>query len=222
MVLTYHTHPPFVVGPQQGLTYDLAAYLTAHANGRYVFEVREMSRPALDKSLDMPLVSMVPWVHPVWFNDPHETRYLWSPYVFMQDATAVISRRDRPVVYQGPASLAGMIFGGLKGHVYAGIDAYIRETQALRRVDADNHLENFQKLLKRRIDVTLIPESAVLYLMKQEGLADQLFVSPHPHSQFTRRFFVTQQRADLCTYLNQTLSAAATQPAWQALLKQYR
>ena len=222
MVLTYHTHPPFIVGARQGLTHDLAAYLNEHSGGRYEFEVRSMSRPALNKSIEMPLVCIVPWVNPVWFKDQAETKYLWSTQVLMRDGNAVVSRSDRRVVYEGPASLAGMTLGGLRGHLYEGIDAYIRDKKSLRRVDADRHLDNFQKLLKGRIDVTLTPESAALYLIKREGPGAKLFISPNPHSRYERRFFVTDQREDIRKYINEALSGAAAQEEWSAILERYR
>ncbi len=222
MVFTYHTHPPFTVGAKRGLTSDLAAYLTGHSGGLYTFEVREMSRPALNKRIDMALAGMVPWVNPVWFKDQEESKYLWSAQALMHDGNAVISRSDRRVVYKGPASLGGMILGGLKGHLYAGIDDYIRETKSVRRVDTNRHLDNFRKLLKGRIDVTLTPKSAALYLIKREGLGDKLFVSPHLHSQYERRFFVTNQRQDIRAYIDQAFSGAAAQEEWNAILQRYR
>ena len=210
-VLTYHTHPPFIVGAKQGLTYDLAAYLNDHSGDRYEFEVRSMSRPALNKLIEMPLAGIVPWVNPVWFMDQAETKYLWSTLELMRDGNAVVSRSDRRVVYDGPESLAGMTLGGIRGHMYEGIDAYIRDKKSLRRVDADRHLDNFQKLLEGRIDVTLTPESAAIYLIKREGLGDKLFVSPNPHSRYERRIFVTDHRKDIRNYIDKVLSGAAAQ-----------
>ncbi|MGE3537409.1 MAG: substrate-binding periplasmic protein [Candidatus Tectimicrobiota bacterium] len=221
LLLTYHTHPPFVTGVKQGLTYDLAAYLTERAGHRYRFEVREMSRPALDKSLPILQAVIVPWVNPIWFHDQAETTYLWSTTVLMHDGMSVISRQEKKVVYTGPASLANLTLGALKGHVHEEIDQYIHDSQALRRVDADQHLDNFHKLLNGRIDVTLTPESAALYLLKREHLLERLFLSPKP-GRYARRLFVTQQRTDLRDYIDAAFSSAADQQSWDEILRRYR
>lgn len=220
-ILTYHTHPPFITGARQGLTYDLAIYLSERSGGRYRFEIREMSRPAVDKALTLPRIALVPWVHPAWFHDVTESKYLWSTQGLMDDSTSFISRQAKKIIYEGPASLAHLTIGGLRGHVYDDIDTYVQHTHTIRRVDADQHLENFQKLINGRIDLALVPESAALYLLKREHLAETLFVSAKPE-RYVRRFLVTQQRHDIMTYIDATLADPAGRHAWDMILTRYR
>ena len=49
----------------------------------------------------------------------------------MEDSNALISYQKREIVYDGPQSLDGLIFGGVRAHVYAGIDDYIKGTGRL-------------------------------------------------------------------------------------------
>ena len=132
-----------------------------------------------------------------------------------------MSRSDRAIVYEGPESLSGMTMGGLKGHRYVGIDDYIQETNAIRRVDADRHLDNFRKLLRDRVEVTLTPESTALYLIAREGLTADLFLSPNPHSRYDRRLFVTGGRQDILDDIEKAFSGAAAKEAWRAVLNRY-
>jgi len=219
---TYHTHPPFITGKNQGLTYDLADYLTSKSSERFVFVVMPMSRPHLNKAIEQPEAAIVPWVNPAWFKDKAETRYLWSRYALMEDANGIVSRQDARIVYEGPASLSGHAFGGIRGHVYTGIDPFIAQSNTTRRVDSDNHVENFTKLRDGRIDVTLIPESAARYLIKEHGLEDTLYISPEPHSRYQRRLLVPGGRTDLIVFVDGLFFESSEDNQWQELIARYR
>lgn len=221
-VLTYHTHPPFITGQKQGLTYDLADFLTRQSSGRFVFEVTPMSRPRLNKAIEQSEAAIVPWVNPAWFKDKAETRYLWSRRPLMEDANGIVSRQDARIDYDGPASLSGLTFGGIRGHVYTGIDPFIAQSNSTRRVDADNHLANFGKLKDGRIDVTLTPESAARYLIKEHGLEDILYISPKPHSSYQRRVMVPGGRTDLTAFVDELLSESSEDSEWHIIVERYR
>ncbi len=220
-VYTYHTHPPFVTGKHEGLTFDLAKYLSEKSGGRFRFRVVLMSRPRLNKAIKDPGAMIVPWVNPAWFKDVEEKRYLWSKNALMEDANGIISRRGRNLNYEGPSSLSGLIFGGIRGHIYTGIDDFIRHSKTTRRVNTDNHLANFQKLSKGRIDVTLTPESAARYLIKEHSLGEELYLSPKPHSRYRRRVMVPNGRADIMAFINEVLAASRHDKAWLQMFARY-
>ena len=221
-IYTYHTHPPFIIGQNQGLTYDLADFLTSKSSGRFVFVVTPMSRPRLNKAIEKPEAAIVPWVNPAWFKDKAETRYLWSSHPLMKDANGIVSRRDARIDYEGPASLSGLTFGGIRGHVYTGIDPFIEQSNTTRRVDSDNHLENFGRLQDGRIDVTLTPESAARYLIKKHGLENILYISPRPHSRYQRRVMVPGGRTDLKAFVDGLLSESSEDNEWLEIIERYR
>ena len=221
-IYTYHTHPPFITGAKRGLTYDLAAFLTKYGAGRYAFNVREASRPALDKLIATPVTGIVPWVSPDWFGDRGKRKYLWSTHVFMRDRMVIVSRADRRIEYDGVASLAGLTFGGIRGHRYVEIDDYIRDAKTLRRLDADRHLDNFRKLVKQHIDVTLLPESAARYFLQREHLSNLLYIASKPHSEFECSLFVINRRQDILAYIDQVFASAAARAEWEALFRNYQ
>ncbi len=221
-ILTYHTHAPFIVTESEGLTYDFAEYLNSKAAGKYNFQVVPMSRPRLNKLIEKPDVFIVPWVNPVWFKDKSESRYLWSDRPVMEDGNAIISRSDRKLVYDGPASIGGLVFGGIHGHVYSGIDDFIDDSEVTRRVDTDNHFANFEKLRKKRIDVTLTPESAARFLIKQHELSDELYISPKPHTRYARRIMVLNNREDILSFINGVLAGSSSDSEWAALFDRYQ
>jgi polar amino acid transport system substrate-binding protein len=222
IIYTYHIHPPFIVEGGTGLTYDLADYLTGHSDGRFQFEVAPMSRPRLNAQLYKPIAGIVPWVEPAFFKDSAETKYLWTQQVLMHDSSQIVSTRESSVVYEGPLSLAGLIFGGIRGHVYSDIDKTIGKGGAIRRVDSDSHKESFEKLFDGRVDVTLLPGSSTDFLIWQNDAADYVFVSPKPHSRTARRVLVLNQRADLREFIDHHFAAAGPDAEWANICQKYR
>lgn len=219
---TYHTHPPFQISQNKGLSYDLADYLTQRSKGRYEFAVKPMSRPRVDKMLDQAQSGVIPWVNPVWFKDVKEDKYMWTQGVFMEDGNAIISHQKKRIIYEGPETLKGLLFGGLRGHFYQGIDDYIKETHQRVRVDAENHIDNFRKLTKQRIDVTLMPESGALYYINQANLSDVLFVSPKLHTQFQRRAIIINKRKDILEFLEMVSKEMGDDLEWKNIMTAYQ
>lgn len=221
IIYTYHTHPPFITGENEGLTFDLAQYFSDKSDQRFDFRVVSVSRPRLNKLIETSEAMIVPWVNPAWFKDNEETRYLWSKNSLMEDANGIISHMDRSLVYEEPSSIAGLVFGGIRGHRYTGIDDFISHSKTTRRVDTDNHLSNFLKLSKGRIDVTLTPESAARYLMKDSKIGDQLYLSPKPHSRYSRRVMVPNARIDILAFIDEVLDASQEDESWSQMFLRY-
>ncbi len=221
-IYTYHTHPPFIITTGQGLSYDLAAYLSNKSHGRFQFTVKPMSRPRVNKMLAESKKGLVPWVNPAWFKDKQQNKYLWSKAVLMKDGNSLISNQKNRVLYDGPSSLDGMILGGVRGHVFADIDTYRKTAGNIRRVDAERHIDNFRKLAKQRIDVTITPQSGAEYLIKKKGFQDQLFISPMIHSQYTRRVIIISEQIDTGIYIDTLLEKMMTDPQWLKIMHNYR
>lgn len=221
-VYTYHTHPPFITGTGRGLSYDLAAYFSAQSKGRFHFTVKPMSRARVNKMIAESKTGIVPWVNPAWFKDKQERKYMWSKGSLMEDGNGLISHQEGKVVYEGPQSLEGLIFGGVRGHAYVGIDDYRETGKTLRRVDAENHIDNFRKLVKQRIDVTITPLSGAEYLIKKEGLQDQLFISPTLHSQYKRRVMIINSQAEIGAFVDSLLEKMVADPHWLEIMNRYQ
>lgn len=221
-VFTYHTHPPFIIESGQGLSYDLAKYLSRKSGGRYNFLVKPMSRPRVNKMIKEAKIGIVPWVNPVWFKDKDETIHMWSKGALMRDGNAVISHQDLKIAYEGPQSLDGLVFGGVRAHVYKGIDDYIEKTGGLKRVDAENHIDNFRKLVKHRIDATVTPKSCAEWIIRTEDLQGELFISPKPHSIFKRRIIFINEQKQILTFIETVLKDMPLDHEWGNIIGQYR
>lgn len=221
-VISYHTHPPFIVADKEGLTYDLATLLSERSGGRFVFQVVPTSRPRLNKLLEQKKTFIVPWVNPAWFKDKSETKHVWTRNSLMFDNNAIVSHIDKSVVYEGPMSISGMVFGGVRGHTYTGIDDYIQETGKIRRIDADNHISNIRKLLKGRIDVALMPGAAASFFVLQHEVKGRLFISPKPHSRYFRRVIISGGRNDLEKFIKDIVGELEVDPEWNSIKERYK
>ncbi|MBF8271624.1 MAG: ABC transporter substrate-binding protein [Magnetococcales bacterium] len=213
-LLSYHNHPPFVTGPEQGLSFDVARMLTAFAAGTWKFQVRIVPRNRLDLELapwiqgrclnsggdpgcgdDWSLL----WVNPAWgFGENAGENFLWLKQ--FEDSNIILSRTESPVDYQSPESLAGLRLGGIRGHRYLGLDPLVTAGK-IQRVDGDHERDNILKLLMKRVDVLLLPTSTVRYFLTQDATiraaAGQIFVAPTRHQQFWRHFMIPSTRKDL-------------------------
>ncbi len=219
LLYSYHTHPPFITAPGEGLSYQFADELTRQSRGRYRFEVKPMSRSRINKMLRERRHGVVPWVNPVWFKDSQETRYTWGAQILMNDANTVVSHRSKQIDFRGSDSLTRLKLGGIRDHVYKGINY---QKDQITRVDAANHIDNIRKLSKQRIDVTIMPESAARYLLSLEGLKQQLYLSPTPHSVYQRRLLITHGDPQLRDELDQMVAAIWRTPRWQEIMSSYR
>jgi polar amino acid transport system substrate-binding protein len=220
-LLTYHTHEPFITGDRQGLSYDLATFLSDHSDGAYRFEVIPASRPRIDRILQQgKKKAVIPWVNPVWFKDSERKIHLWSDTALMRDGNAIISHQRRPVDYNGPEVLDGMVLGGIAGHQYSRIDDFIKKGGALRRVNADNHTENISKLRRGDIDAMLMPDSGARFTIRKAGLTKELYVSPSPHSTFDRHLLIMRRDAELARFLDDVLTRYASE--WEDLVNSYQ
>lgn len=217
---TYHTHPPFMVDGKSGLTFDLAAFLTKESAGKFKFKVVPTSRPRINHLLKQEAPIVVPWVNPAWFGDKAENRYMWSQRMLMQDVNTILSHRNISLIYFGPESLKGMVFAGVRGHVYSEIDDYIAQGGNLRRVDADSHNRNVDKVLNGYADVTAMPRSLGLYILAHNPQAKDLYMSFIPHSIYERRVLVNFSEGHLRDFIDETL--ANSKDAWREIVDQYR
>lgn len=216
---TYHTHPPFITGNDEGLSYDLAAFLSQKLNGTFSFKVVPASRSHIDRLAESDQWGVIPWADPKWFKDAKRSLYLWSERALMRDANAIISHIRKPVDYKNAQGLQGMTFGGIKDHRYSGIDEFISKGGDLRRLDALNHYDNFNKLLRGDIDVMLIPQSGAQFSISKENLDATLYISPTPHSSFERRLLVINHRRQLQQFLDNTLGESEQE--WSKIVSRY-
>lgn len=220
-IYTYHTHAPFIIANKKGLSYDLADYLSVQSGGKYRFNVIPMSRARVNKMLEQKEEGIIPWINPAWFSDQDKNRYLWTDAILMEDGNSVISRESKDWEYNGPDSVTDFKFGGIRGHQYVDIDDLV-EKEIIVRVDAENHIDNFRKLTKDRIDFTITPTTGALYLLKVNNLLEDLFISPYAHSTYTRECIIADESQEMKAFLDTAILKMRNDPIWQDILSAYK
>ncbi len=218
----YHLKPPFIIDAtaRRGLYFDFADYANRKL-GRELFRTEYMPRKRLEQMLlQTDWRAVVIGVNPVWFKDINETRFLWTD-ALMQDRDEILSSPQRPVEFNGPASVSGLLFGGVSGHYYFGLDEAVSGGQLLRD-DSSSELQNLQRLHRGRIDFTIISRSTYDYFLGHLSNGEAFFISSRPHDVFARRFLVTPAARDVHPLLQQLVHGLAADPEWQAMLEKYR
>ena len=211
-IYTYHNHPPFVTGEAKGLSYDLLNMLNEKAGDSYNFTLRIIPRARLNMITrnwhdgDCPDPEkncednwIVLWVNPLWGfgKDPMKTCY-WIP--ILDDSNSIISLIEHKVEYSKPESLIGLTLGGMLGHKYVGIDD-LAQKGLITRIDGTKERDNIFKLIKKRVDVILLPTSTIQYFVSKDEIiskhASELYISPTKHQEYRRNFMVPITRVDI-------------------------
>lgn len=217
----YHQHPPFNTGGEAGLSHELVKYLNEKLGGEPRIELWLVNRARLALEMSDPdFDGLVVWVNPAWVGDPQRERYLWT-FPVMRDTNELISSIDKSNTYRGPDSLKGLVFGGVEGYRYQGIDEAAAGGELVRH-DAKKVKINLDLLVRGRIDVTLVPGSALAFFTHVPAYEGKLFVSPFPQSSYTRHILVPRSRADLHARLNDIAEQMDRDPRWHQILESYR
>jgi len=197
-VYTYHVHPPFITGVNEGYSYSLVRVLNRHSGAKYNFELEPMPRKTLDEKIKTPDSWIVIWGNPIWFGDKEEKKYLWVD--ILKDANMIISRSDNQVRYNGPPSLVGYKFGGVSGHRYVGIDSLVEEGM-INRIDGSNEINNVNDLLEGKLDVILLPRSTIIHFIRKLRLFGKLYLAAEAHQIFVRKFMIPIGSDELKSFL---------------------
>lgn len=209
-IYSYHNHPPFVTGKEQGWTYQLAKSLNQIAGNKVHFKVQIVPRSRLNHYLkgwiqgECPAEQcrqdwIVPWVNPKWgFIKGERNNYSWLE--LFEDSNAILTLKDNPIRYNGPESLKGHTLAGMRGHRYVGIDALVERGEVIR-IDGNRERDNILKLLRGRVDATLLPTSTINYLLQQDrelnAAGDKLRIAEHKHQIYIRHLMLPETHTDL-------------------------
>ncbi len=219
-LVTYHNAPPFIVDEKAeiGLTYDLARWLTARADGIYHFVVETMPRKRLDAMLGKPRAVVVPWVNPKWFEKVWISNQYWSqPY--LNDSNAILSQSGKPFEYSGPKSVVGKTIAGLHGGRWIGLDGLVEQGK-INRLDAQSYLQAIKMVLAGRADLAMVPDPVAKFYVTHGNLAGYLHFSIRPHSRYARHFLVTEKK-DLYQFMEKQIPIMGSDPYWIATVTKH-
>lgn len=223
-IVTYNSYAvaPYFVDARRGLARALVDRLNDKLAPRYYLSLHQIPRIRLDLSelsKGSAFAGAVLFLHPRFVNDAARTRFLWSKPLFT-DCNLVISSKEAPLDYQGPASLEGRRFGGVRGYRYSTVDA-LASAGKLVREDSQDELSGLQKVARGRLDLTVVPYTIYSYAVAEHALAPMLHVAPRPLQCFTRHILVGRAHPALLSALDQAIDALAGDPAWQATLASF-
>lgn len=215
-LLSQYDYAPFQTGPEEGLTFALAKYLTENSNGAYLFIAEVLPRKRLDIYMaDSTPLWVVPWAVPRFFGGDSLSKYEWTK-PFMQDGNYLLTQHKSGIRYSGPESLAGLRLGGTLGHRYGPLEPLIQEGR-LTREDCVNLVCNLEKLKRDRVDVVWFPSGALSYFRQMVPDFDALIdVSPQPVETFERSFILPKGNAELLRYMNTVTMKLSADPKWKA------
>jgi hypothetical protein len=230
-IYTYHNHPPFVTGQARGLSYDLLNMLNEKAGDSYNFALHIIPRARInmithdwhggncpDPDKNCKDNWMIIWVNPQWGfgKDPFKT----CNYIpIISDSNSIISLIKHKVEYSEPKSLIGLKFGGMLGHKYVGIDDLVQKG-LITRIDGIKERDNVFKLIKKRVDVILLPTSTIQYFISKDKIvsmhASELYIAPTTHQEYRRNFMVPKTRVDITKFLE---SVDLSSDSWKTQLR---
>lgn len=217
-LMSQYDYAPFQTGPQEGLTFELAEYLSKNSNGAYKFVPEVLPRKRLDLYLaESQTLWVVPWAVPRFFGQDSLTQYEWTK-PFMRDGNHLLTRRASAIRYTGPDSLAGLRLGGTLGHRYSLLEPLLQDGR-MTREDCYNLICNVEKLKYGRIDVAWVPSGALPYFRKQiPDMDETIQVSAQAVETFERSFMLPKGQAALSRYLHSVAKRLPADPAWKDVL----
>ena len=219
---TYHNFPPFIISEadKKGLSYDFVSQLNQHEKSGYTFKLKYIPRKRLDKFLAIGKKGIVLWVSPIFFSDIPQSKYLWTSPL-LSDQQDLISLKSKPIAYDGtPSSLKGYTIGAVLGHHYKGIEDAI-ETGLFTRENVIREKQNIDKLLAKRIDAFLIPNTSMAYYSNEMKLENKIYYSPIPLSQYNRHILVQKGMSKVHQTLNTIIRNLPNNAYWEVLGEQY-
>jgi len=222
-VWSYYEFPPFVTSllGKAGLSFDFVEMLNLFEdNDQYEFELKIVPRKRLDNYLANGNAGVVLWVNPLFFNDANKTRYSWTNRV-LEDEQSFVSRASDPFIFKNAKSLMqpGFTLGGIRGHMYAGIQDEI-DSGLIKRNDVNQEKQNIGMLLTDRVNTFLIPYTAMRYYEKTMKLSGKIYYSPKPLNSYTRNILVNHN-AVVFKFLSETVDELPRNEYWKVLLHQY-
>lgn len=217
---SYYLYPPFITEEGKGLSYEFIDIMNDSAQGLYKFKLNVMPRKRIDLHISQGESGIVLFVNPAWMQPPEGITHNWSKPLF-SDRNGIISNKSNPVEYNGPASVHGLLMGGVLGRKYNGLDQEV-EKGAIFRQDSLNEALNVRKLAERRIDFMTAPESVLRFLVRDQGVEERIHFSKIPLFEYERYILSIELPYDYQQFLKRFVDELPYNPKWKALKEKYQ
>lgn len=218
----YYASPPFLTDPANnaGLSSDLVAYLNKALAGKYDIRLVLLPRARLQMMLDRGDKAFVLFAPSVIFGGVDGGRYLWTAPLF-NDRQELVSRKEHPFEFNGPASLFGVRLGAMVGHVYPMLAKEIEAGQ-IRPERSTNEVSLVKMLMLAHVDVITLANSSISYLMSNDAaLKENLRFSKQNLGEYTRNLMFQQGMEKERDDFDRVVRTMDTNPVWITTLKKY-
>ncbi|GAB2887680.1 hypothetical protein GCM10027046_15000 [Uliginosibacterium flavum] len=219
---SYYPVPPFQTEDvsNAGLTADLVVYLNKALSGKYDVNLVMLPKARLNKMLERGDKAFVAFTPSVVFDGPNGGSYLWTAPLF-EDRQELVSRAKQPFEFNGPASLFGVRFGALLGHIYPML-AKEMESGVIHADRTTSEASLIAMLMAGHVDVITIPNSAVRYYMSTNTAFRQGFWISRQHlGEYTRHLMFQRGMEKERDDFDQIIRKMNVDPAWIGTLKKY-
>ena len=221
VVYGYHLKPPFIINENQqlGLYYEFSRYMNRKVKKNWL-RTEYIPRRRLEQELAQPQFrGMVIGVNPIWFSDKDNQKYLWSSPI-LRDRDEILSLIAKPVEYTQPRDLFGKTLGLVHGLYYFGISEEVARGN-IRSEEVNSEIHNLEKLLRSRLDVTIISRSTLNFYLKTHQVSNLIHISAKPHDEFDRQLLCSKTLSQAFEQLEPLIANMPADPEWSAILNQY-
>lgn len=221
-VYVYHLKPPFITDlkNERGLYYDFSRFLTKQSS-KYRFNTIFIPRKRIDRMIKQNIFDgILLGVNPIWFKDKKEQKYLWTSEVFI-DQDEVVSLKENPVEYSGPASLENLRFGGVRGFYYYGINE-LQSKNKINRIDTISEQALLNMLLIKRVDCTIVSLSTFNYITQQSNNRELFHLSPRPHDKYLRKVLILPKDQEIFAEIEPIIQQMQKIKLWSKILSSYK
>jgi hypothetical protein len=224
LALSSYNSPPFITDTRgnAGLSADLVANLNHALAGKYEIYLQTVPRVRLNQALNSSEKIIVLFV-PSFLFGGLQGSYLWSdPLWKLNDTQEIVSRVDKPFELSDPASLRGVHFGAMQGHVFP----YLADEIDAGRIQVDraySEISLIRMLEARHVDVITLPRSVMHYFVATDKTvrADALHFSQQNLGSFTRHLMFQKGMRKEREEIDRVLQYMANDPSWIEVLKKY-
>ena len=219
-VYTNATFPPLVIDAKLGLYPELVEYLNGQKDTDLEFVLETLPRKRLQAlleggNLDGIIIGMMPQ----WFDDPDQTRYLWTE-PFFYDSFVLVSDTRNPVFFSQTDTMGRLKIGVTFGYVYPGIDEWLSRHKFVRD-EAPTEERNLDKLMLGRVDAVIVAESVLRYYTKTHRMSAGIVIESLPGQQTERRFLVPKAKQQVFDKLAPLIRKLNADPNWRRIQSAY-
>lgn len=219
-VYSYYASAPFSFGPKKGGMVQEILQEIDDRSDKLSFDLRIISRPTLTNLLQhekKPFI--VPFAHPIWFQDVERTKYLWSRPLF-SDYNALISNTEDPVNFKGLYSFIFQDVGVPKGYRIYLLDDLVEKKKA-QRIDVASIPALVKMVARKQVRMAVIPYAIARYQVDAQELSETIYFSRRPHQTYERHLMLVNGTEEMIEEINKAIHQSKSEGRFKKALKPY-